>query len=356
MPRFRSLLILLLCFLGVVSYCAAQLPVQEHLSLPDIRMHDPWILADQSSQTYFLYEGSGAQASSDHRSGVITYKSKDLKNWSGPYLVFEVPENSWADTAAGVWAPEVHFYQGKYFLFATLNNYKADLPVSAQSGEMKSDTHIDVTYRDAKGLHPRGTQVFVSDSPLGPFTPISDKPIPPADYMTLDGTFYIENGVPYMVYAHEWIQLIDGNMEAIQMAPDLSHAVGDPFYLFKASDAPWLGDRHSTVNTPLNYVTDGPELFRTHTGKLLMLWSSYDKGSYVEALAHSATGKLEGPWKQDGILVGDDSGHGMIFRTFDGRLMLVLHHPFNPRVSRAKLYEIEDTGDTIRIRKTDQSK
>lgn len=353
MRCFRSLFVSLFCFTAAANCSFAQLPIQQNLKLPDIRMHDPWILADQPSKTYFMYAGSGPQASSDHRSGVIAYKSKDLNTWSGPYLVFEVPENSWADPAAGVWAPEVHFYHGKYYLFATLNNYKADLPSSQQSAEKKSDTHIDVSYRGAKGLHPRGTQVFVSDSPSGPFTPISDKPIPPPDYMTLDGTFYVENDTPYMVYAHEWIQLIDGNMEAIQMTPDLTASVGDPFFLFKASDAPWLDDRHATVNTPQNYVTDGPELYRTRKGRLLMLWSSYNKGSYVEALAHSTTGKLEGPWKQDGILVGDDSGHGMLFHTFEGRLMLVLHHPFDGRISRAKLYEVEDTGDTIRISKAD---
>lgn len=79
--------------------------------------------------------------------------------------------------------------------------------------------------------------------------------------------------------------------------------------------------------------------------------SSYDQGSYVEALEHSTSGKLKGPWKQDGIIVADDSGHGMLFHAFDGRLMLVLHHPFDPRLSRAKLYEVKDTGDTIRIMK-----
>jgi hypothetical protein len=29
--------------------------------------------------------------------------------------------------------------------------------------------------------------------------------------------------------------------------------------------------------------------------------------------------------------VGDDSGHGMLFHAFDGRLMLVLHRPFDGR-------------------------
>ena len=350
MHHLRSSVRLLFCFVALAGYSLAQLPVQQNLKLSDIRMHDPWMVADQPSQTYYMYEGSGPQASSQHRSGVIAYKSKDLVSWSGPYLVFEVQDGSWADPAAGVWAPEVHLYKGKYYLFATLNNYKAPIVPKPEPAGSRNMTHIDVTYGGV-GWHLRGTQIFVSDSPLGPFKAISDKPIPPAAYMSLDGTFYSEDGKPYMVYAHEWIQLVDGNMEAVEMTPDLTSAVGSPFYLFKASDAPWLGNRHATINSAKPYVTDGPELYRTRTGKLLMLWSSYDNGSYVEALAHSATGKLAGPWKQDGILVGEDSGHGMVFHAFDGRLMLVLHQPFDGRLARAKIYEIEDTGDTLRIKK-----
>ena len=43
-----------------------------------------------------------------------------------------------------------------------------------------------------------------------------------------------------MVYAHEWIQKVDGTMEAIPLNDDLTAAAGDPIHLFKASDAPWL--------------------------------------------------------------------------------------------------------------------
>ena len=51
------------------------------------------------------------------------------------------------------------------------------------------------------------------------------------------------------------------------------------------------------------YVTDGPEFFRTKTGRLLMLWSSYEKNSfgrdgYVETVARSKSGELKGPWEQ----------------------------------------------------------
>ena len=49
------------------------------------------------------------------------------------------------------------------------------------------------------------------------------------------------------------------------------------------------------------------------------------------------------------LQVGEDSGHGMIFQSFDNRLMLILHQPF--RRAKGKLFEIEDTGDTIRIKR-----
>jgi beta-xylosidase len=327
----------------------AQVTPQQGLQLPDFRAHDPWILADKATHRYYLYTSSGVSSGANHRSGVGVYESEDLKTWSGPHVVFQVPEGSWANPSAGIWAPEVHFYQGKYFLFATLNNYDKKIEQPARPSQNSNVTKIEVTYNGI-GPHLRGTQVFVSDSPEGPFKTIVDRPIAPADYMSLDGTLYFEDDIPYMVYAHEWTQLVDGAMEAIQMKPDFSGSVGDPIYLFKASDAPWLKDRTTTANTPQNYVTDGPELFRTRGGKLLMIWSSYQHGQYVETLAHSESGKFKGPWKQDHILVGEDSGHGMLFRTFAGKLMLVLHQPFNARLARAKLFEIEDTGDTIRLK------
>ena len=99
-------------------------------------------------------------------------------------------------------------------------------------------------------------------------------------------------------------------------------------------------------------MTDGPELFRTKTGRLLMLWSSYErnslgKDSYVETVARSKSGTLAGPWEQLPPLVRNDSGHGMLFRTFEGRLMLVLHQPFVG--ARGRLYEVEDLGDNLRM-------
>lgn len=340
---------LLLSFLPAISSAFPQTTPHINLRLPDIPLHDPWILADQPTRTYFLY--TSARSAAGKGPAILAYHSQDLQTWSGPYEVFHVPTGSWANPAEGPWAPEVHPYRGRYYLFTTLHNSHTALPLKPDANANPSKgTHISVTYNGV-GPHLRGTEVFVADSPDGPFLPIADKPIPPQDSMTLDGTLYVEDGIPYMVYAHEWTQLIDGTLEAIAMNQDLSASVGTPIYLFKASDAPWLADRTVTTNEPGNYVTDGPELYRTHSGKLLMLWSSYQDGSYVEAVAHSVSNKLRGPWKQDGILVGGDSGHGMLFHTFDGHLKLILHHPFAYPQSRGVLYDIDDTGDTIRLKR-----
>jgi len=168
------------------------------------------------------------------------------------------------------------------------------------------------------------------------------------DFMTLDGTLHIDpQGKPWMVYAHEWLQKIDGTMEAVPLTPDLSKPDGPPVHLFKASDAPWLNASVTPDTRAFTYVSDGPQLYRTSGGKLLMLWSSYENGSYVQTVARSKSGELTGPWEQLDPLVKNDSGHGMLFHTFEGQLMMVLHRPF--KNTRGKLYEMADRGDRLEI-------
>jgi hypothetical protein len=347
---WKSILPSLLLFqLAALRAPGAQAPAssvaivaKSKLALSDFFAHDPFILADSASKTYYLYTAIGAGQSATGRAGVVAYKSADLKSWDGPHLVFTVPNGIWANPADGAWAPEVHRYRGKFYLFVTLHNNAKLLD------EPSPVTHPIYQGKPAP-LHLRGTQIFVADSPDGPFRILGDGTATPPEFMALDGTFYIEDGVPYMVYAHEWIQTLDGTMEAIRLKPDLTGSVGRPFYLFKGSDAPWLLEQRETSAKARTYVTDGPFLYRTSNHKLVMLWSSYRDGLYIETLAYSVSGKLKGPWRQSAPLVGDDSGHGMLFHTFDNKLMLVLHQPF--RKAHAKLFEIRDTGDSIAVKR-----
>ncbi|MBC2607542.1 family 43 glycosylhydrolase [Pelagicoccus albus] len=295
-------------------------------------LHDPFIVPDAETETYYLFTSNIPSLSGTVGRGTMAYKSKDLKNWDMPKAVFVVPENEYGEE--GAWAPEVHEYKGKYYLFTTVHN-------SSQSFKEAPD----VPY----STYPRGTIVAVSESLDGPFE-MRDKtgPLPPKEFMTLDGTLFIdEKEEPWLVYAHEWIQRIDGTMEAIKLSEDLSQTIGDPIHLFKASDAPWLNGSLTPSTDPLRYVTDGPQLFRTKKGRLLMLWSSYENDVYVQTLARSKSGNLQGPWEQLDPLVKHDSGHGMLFETFEGELMMVLHRPF--KNAKGKLYSMRDTGDRVKI-------
>ena len=301
------------------------------MQLPDMPLHDPFILADSATQTYYLYTSNNPRLTGDCGLGTMAYESHDLKTWAPPRVVFRLPDNTWAN--GGAWAPEVHLWKGHYYLFTTFHNETTPIPGPAKPHRQP--------YR-------RGTVLARADSPEGPFQLVNNgEPIAGTERMTLDGTLYVDpKGKPWLVYSHEWVQQTDGTMEAIPLNDDLK-AIGAPVVLFKASDAKWVkGSQKGPDDTV--YVTDGPELYRSHDGHLLMLWSSYDKNGYVESEARSDSGTIEGPWTQLEPLVRADSGHGMLFHRFgDDQLMLVLHRPFSN--ARGKLYEVRDAGDHLEI-------
>ena len=305
----------------------------QNLTLKDIYIRDPFIVPVAEEGVYYMYASSPTTENGVTYGGMVAYKSKDLKTWTGPVRVFDVPRDNWI--TGTVWAPEVHSYNGKYYLFATLNS--------------------DIIWKAPEKGHPafthRATQVFWSERPEGPFQAFDEKvPHTPMGQMCLDGTLWVENGIPYMIYCHEWVEMMDGTMELVQLKDDLSGTVGHPIRLFCASAAEWsTGSARSDGQR--TYVTDGCFLYRTRTGKLLMIWSSFKNGDYAIGIAESATGKVIGPWRQQKEpLFEKDGGHGMIFKTFEGELRLVLHSPNGGGLERAHLFEIEDCGDTLKLK------
>ena len=139
-------------------------------------------------------------------------------------------------------------------------------------------------------------------------------------------------------------------MELVELKPDLSGTVGQPIRLFCASAAEWSTGSLREDGTR-TYVTDGCFLYRTQTGKLLMIWSSFKNGEYAIGIAESMAGEVFGPWKQQKEPLFDKhGGHGMIFKTFEGELRLVLHSPNGGGLERAHLFELEDCGDTLKLK------
>jgi arabinan endo-1,5-alpha-L-arabinosidase len=288
--------------------------------LEDIQIRDPFVLV--ADGRYHLFGSTDPNIWSGPATGFDTYVSDDLVDWDGPHPAFRPAPDFWSQTE--YWAPEVHAYDGAFYMFATFV---------------------------APGVH-RGTQVLRSLTPEGPFEPWSDGPLTPADWECLDGTLFVEDGQPWMVFCHEWKDTIDGEIRAVRLTPDLRGTIGEPDLLFTASEAPWARhfEHHAVPEGQLPYVTDGCFLHRTGTGDLLMLWSSFGDGGYALGVATSASGRLEGPWTQaEQPLFPRDGGHGMIFRALDGRLYLALHQPNDTPNERARFFEVLETENGLRL-------
>jgi len=261
----------------------------------DINIRDPYILVHGGK--YYLY-GTRAKNTWEkmplHVIGFDVYVSEDMENWSEPKEIFSYFDGFWGDRQ--YWAPEVHFYKGNFYLFASF------------TGE---------------GCH-RGTAILMSDTPDGRFKEHSNKAITPHSWECLDGTFYVENGIPYIVFCHEWTQIKDGTVCALQLTEDLKSSVGEPIELWRASSAPWVVP--CTDNK--DFCTDGPFMHNLD-GELICIWSSFtgDK-DYCEAISRSDNGSILGSWTiDDELLFSKDGGHGMIFTDLCGDLNFIYHTP-----------------------------
>jgi GH43 family beta-xylosidase len=294
-----------------------------------IQIRDPYIVAYQPEGVYLMVARSDAPAT-ERPQGVQIYRSKDLVHWTPPCRVLTL--DTIADVAE-VWAPEMHQYNGKYYIFVTLG-----LRRSLPAGEGTTDSTLPM----------RGVYVFVAESPYGPFLPLKSTSHTPENWSTLDGTLYVEDGIPYMVFCHEWTQIVNGTIESMPLKEDLSDATGPPKTLFCGSDAP-----EADKDPNARHVTDGCFLYRSQESKkLYMMWSTLIPGKdYCVVLAESASGKLVGPWRTQRLLYTHDGGHSMFFQGLDGDLRMSLHQPNNEPNERLRLFKVVERNGKLDIHK-----
>jgi hypothetical protein len=330
--RYRLLLILtgwlLVGGLPARAQRPALPPFRKGMPLDSIRLSDPFILADQRTHTYYM-TGTGG----------LLWQSKDLKRWDGPTQVAQPDPASWMGPKPMIWAAEIHPYRGKYYYIATFTN---------------SAIKIDTV--QGSPIERRASHILVSDQPIGPYRPMQDATYLPANKSTLDGTFWVDkDNKPYLLYCHEWVQNQDGTVEKIALKPDLSGTLGSGQVLFRASDSPWSRENPRTGPVRPNKVTDGPWVFRTKTGRLGMLWTSWVYDVYTQGVAYSASGTLAGPWRQEPTpITPPNYGHGMLFRTFEGKWLLSLHshQDIKGKYHRVpRLFEADLSGDKLVIGK-----
>ncbi|MBE6608523.1 MAG: hypothetical protein E7633_08200 [Ruminococcaceae bacterium] len=287
---------------------------------------DPCIITYNGK--YYLSKFIAAPNGGNAVKGYDILTSDNLYDWSEPVHAFigEECTDPNFDGFDNYWAPEICEYKGKFYIFAT---YKS------------------------KASNQRGCAVFRSDKPDGKYELITKGHITPPDWSCIDNSLYVdENGDPWMLFVHEWVSMPDkiGSMCACRMTDDLTDLKGEITTLFYANDAPW---------NPKNNVTDGPFIYRFESGKLAMIWSGCATNGYCLGVAYSENGVL-GPWVQDKELIyakgirdyrfGRDGGHGAIFKSLDGRLMLSIHGPNQYLQKALHCFELDITGEVLRIK------
>lgn len=287
----------------------------------DFRIRDPYVLVDGGR--YYLYE-SKPWSGGD---GVYVRRGMDLATWTAKEPAMILPPDV---RATAVWAPEVHRFGGKYWMFVTITENKGVREMAPPGKGAKKQNVV-----------PRGTWVFSSGSPTGPFKPVKKGPVPPQEQQTLDGTLYVEDGKPYMVYCHEWCQTGNGTIDYAPLAPDFASFLEKPKTLLDAKSS----------MEGAGAVTDGPFFHRSEkSGRLYLIWSNFVAGrGYCIFVRSSASGKIAGPWTKDEILFGRDGGHGMVFKGIDGVLRLTFHQPNASPRERMKVFRLSDDGERLSL-------
>ena len=290
----------------------------------DIHVRDPFIFACAKEKKYYLFGTTFADGIADLDPCFEVYVSSDRENWEGPFVAFAPPKDFWG--VRHYWAPEVFQIDDAFYMFATCKG----------------------------GIgHHRGSIILKALHPAGPYVPHSTLPLTPSEWECLDGTYYEdEDKTRWMIFCHEWTTEYSGKIKAMRLTDDLStHLDDEVFTILNAQDMPWIRHFSDPRVNKHGYLTDAPFMYKTKSGALLMLWSSYSKdGGYTVAVARSISGKITGDWTHDeSLLLDNNTGHSSLFRDFrDGSLYLCTHSPDTPHGSERPLFlKIEEKEDRL---------
>jgi arabinan endo-1,5-alpha-L-arabinosidase len=297
------------------------------LRASEIKIRDPFVLPVAAERVYYLYGTTDENPWGGHPGeGFDTYRSRDLIHWEGPLAAFRPEPGFWGTEC--FWAPEVHAWRGRYYMFATFRS---------------------------EGI-PLGTQILAADHPRGLFRPHSVGPVTPAGCACLDGTLFVtRDGAAWMIFSRDWPQIAVGRYSALPLREDLSAAAGPAIDLFSVNAAPWVRTppwqrERDAQGLPPCYVADGAFPFRSHAGELCLLFSSWNEANYATGLARSVSGELAGPWTCDATaFFPDNGGHAMIFAGFDGMTYLSLHQPNDPPPEHPRFFPLEEVAGRIRL-------
>lgn len=223
--------------------------------------------------------------------------SRDLVNWANVGAVFEKrPE--WS--VGSYWAPEIHEYKGKFFLYYVAR--KKDGPLSIA--------------------------VATADKPTGPYTdhgPFISQPAGSIDPVAVDD----ENGKRYLIWKEDGNSRKEPTVLWIQaLTADGLRVEGEKKEIIR-NDLPWEGN-----------VVEGPFVIRAHGYFYLIYAANACCGNACHYGVGVARAKnLLGPWEKDtrNVLVQENElwkcpGHGSIVKLDNGDFYFI-YHAYNAKDS-----------------------
>ncbi len=253
-----------------------------------VRGGDPFVHLENG--TYYLYFSSGDKV------GLTVYTSTDLKEWlpdQGRDKFGRAYVNGNGFGTNRFWAPEMHKYNGKYYLF--------------HSAEEK-------------------VTVAVSDSPLGPFKNPEKKPF--FKEGNIDNSFFLDDdGTPYMLYAHFYA----GNEVWIcELEKDLMHAKPETQRKLIRAQEEWEMNRANPRFAKWS-IAEGPCLVK----KDGLYWLTYSSHHVIDPAYNvclATATNVKGPYVKQGkgpILAPrgklECTGHHSLFKDKSGNWKIVFH-------------------------------
>ena len=262
---------------------------------------DPFIL-HASDGRYYLY------CTSEDGSGFPVRSSEDLIHWTEHGPALRAKDSRWANDT--FWAPECYELGGKYVLLYSAN-WK-DNPTQALEN-----------YRIGAA---------VADTPVGPFTEVSDRPVFDPGYPIINANLYREDGRYYLYYSrccyeHKVDGLEESWIYGVELKPDFSGIIGEPALLLRP-EQPWEGRSAAATGRRWN---EGSFLMKAGD-RYLMTYSGNYFGGPDYAVGYAVGQSPLGPFvkaAENPILerYGDvtGTGHSCMLHSPEGELLICYH-------------------------------
>lgn len=258
---------------------------------------DPFVLK-ASDGKYYLYGTSSS-------TGYKVWSSTDMIDWREEGMAYSFSENSWS--SKNYWAPEVVEKDKKFYMY-----------YSAQSDTLNS----------------MRIGVAVSDSPVGPFTDVTIKPLFDLGYAAIDPDVLLDDdGKAYLYFSRDCSENVlenrhESHIYGVELNSDLVSLKGEPKLLVKPEQN-W-----ETVSGDYRW-NEAPTMVK-HNGTYYLMYSGnyFDSPSYAVgyATSDSPLGAFT-KYDRNPILTADvypkevsGTGHNSVVYNKDTNEMFMVYH------------------------------